>query len=129
MVYVDADFFIGLYSKGDIHHPTCLKLTESINEDFITSMDVIDEVATKLSYFSDKKISLQFLKDITSEKITVVYPDYSLFTCALEIFKKQTSKKISWTDCMNMAIATAKEIDTFLSFDKVYEKNGFRLMK
>lgn len=129
MVYVDADFFIGLYSKGDIHHPACLKLTEVINEDFITSMDVIDEVATKLSYFTDKKISHQFLNDITSEKITVVYPDYSLFIRAKEIFQRQTSKKISWTDCMNMAIASERKIDTFLSFDKVYEKNGFRLMK
>jgi predicted nucleic acid-binding protein len=47
----------------------------------------------------------------------------------IQIFKKQTSKRVSMTDCVNMAIAKKMGIKRFLSFDEHYKKNGFELIK
>lgn len=129
MIFADADFFIGFLHEKDAHHKKCLQLIKKINEDIITSWDVIDEVVTKLSYYQSKKVSLRFLKRVIEEKINVFFPNPALFLAAKEIFAQQTSKKISFTDCVNMAIAKEKDIKYFLSFDTIYEKNGFKLVK
>lgn len=68
MIFVDSDFFIGLYHKKDHHHTRCLKLLEKVNEELLTSYDVIDEVATKLAYFLSQKVALIFMNDIFEER-------------------------------------------------------------
>lgn len=128
MVFVDADFFIGLYFSSDPHHKTCISLIDKIKDDLITSHDVIDEVVTKLSYFKRKDLALQFIKDVKKTAIIIVFPDMSLFEKASNIFASQKQTHVSLTDCMNMAIAKEQKIINFLSFDEVYEKNGFKLL-
>ncbi len=131
MVFVDADFFIGLYYIKDCHHDNCLRLSDYFtDEQMITSWDVIDEVSTKLTYFTDKNLSLRFLKRIFDDKyIFVIFPDHGLVDAARKIFEGQRSHMVSMTDCMNMAIAREKGVSEFLSFDKIYEKNGFKLIR
>lgn len=129
MIFVDADFFIGLYHKKDHHHTRCLQLLEKVEEELLTSYDVIDEVATKLSYFLNQKVALVFIHDILSQEIIIIYPNHAFFVKAKEIFEKQKSNHISMTDYMNIAIAKEKKINMFLSFDKVYEQNRFMLVK
>lgn len=126
---IDADFFIGFLRPIDAHHKVCLSLSNKLQQEVVTSWDVIDEVTTKLSYYTTKEISLKFLDMIEKEEINIVYPTPGLFLQAISIFQKQTSKHVSLTDCMNMAIAKEKKIEYFLSFDTVYEKNGFKLVK
>jgi len=131
MIFVDSDAFIAIYSKKDLHHKKAVKISKNLKKDktpLITSWDVVDETATKLSFFLLKKTSLQFLKTLMNGKIIVIFPDEKISQEAIKIFKKQTSKKVSLTDCTNMAIAQAKEIKTFFSFDKHYMKNGFELL-
>lgn len=129
MVLADADFFIGPYLADDAHHQKCISLSETIDEEIITSYDVIDEVVTKLTYFRRKDKALLFLEDVKSTNLSIIFPDRKLSEKAIVIFKSQKTKHVSLTDCMNMAIAKEKKIKHILSFDKVYEKNGFRLVK
>jgi len=131
MIFVDSDAFIAIYSKKDLHHKKAVKISKNLKKDktpLITSWDVVDETATKLSFFLLKKTSLQFLKTLMNGKIIVIFPDEKISQEAIKIFKKQTSKKVSLTDCTNMAIAQAKGIKAFFSFDKHYMKNGFELL-
>lgn len=127
MIFIDADFFIGFYYKEDAHHQRCKFLYDHINTSLVSSWDVVDETATKLTYFTSKIHALKFLDGIERTKIEIIYPDRDLFLQAKYIFQQQTTKKISLTDCMNMAIAKSLDITTFLSFDQIYEKNGFTL--
>ena len=129
MVFVDSDFFIGLYIIKDAHHKVCLKLGKSLKENLITSWDVIDEVVTKLRYYDSKSTALRFISDIEKQNIPIVYPNHAYNKKARNIFEKQSKKHVSLTDCMNMAIAKEKNIKDFLSFDKIYERNGFKLIK
>lgn len=127
--FVDADFYIGIYNKKDAHYSHCLAIKETLKEDVITSFEVINEVVTKLSYYLTKKVALQFLEDIKNQKIPIIFPDHSLFSIAKDIIKQIKTKHVSLTDCMNMAIMKEKDIKKILSFDKIYEQNGFELVK
>lgn len=129
MVIADADYFIGLYYFDDPHHQKCLAVAQNFTDELITSYDVIDEVVTKLSYFKRKDKALLFLNDIKRTNLIVIFPNPKLFEEAEKIFKNQKTTHVSFTDCMNMAIAKEKKIKYFLSFDKIYEKNGFKLVK
>lgn len=130
MVFVDSDAFIAIYSKNDSHHKQAIALVKKLKKEktpLITSWDVIDETATKLSFYLTKKASLNFLKNILKGKIVLVFPDEEVFKKALKTFAKQKSKRVSLTDCTNMAIANIRGVETFFSFDKHYLNNGFNL--
>jgi len=128
MIFVDADFFIGLYHREDHHHKTCLKLLDKIGEEIITSWDVIDETVTKLIYRTEKKFAILFIEDLLNKHVIIVYPNSRLFTKAYKFLLQQQSKHVSLTDCMNMTIAKEYKITQFLSFDEIYLKNGFTLI-
>jgi predicted nucleic acid-binding protein len=132
MIFIDADAFIGLYRANDVHHLRARKIfsqLEKSQEGLITSWDVVDEVTTKLSYQTTKKIALTFLKGVFNSDIQIVFPDRKLALMAQKIFQSQKSKKVSLTDCLNMTVAREKKIKKFFSFDRVYEKNGFKLLR
>lgn len=127
MVIIDADFFIGLFNEKDFHYETCKKIYPKVQNRFLVSWDVIDEVVTKLCYFGKKDIAFEFIKLAWEKKSHVSIPNRSIFVLAQEILKNQIIKHVSFTDCMNMAIARKNNIEYILSFDKIYEKNGFKL--
>ncbi len=93
MIFLDSDYFIGYFIKEDSHHQNCLKLAEKIEEEIITSYDVIDEVATKLSYNVGKTLSLQFLFYIEKEEMPIIYPQEELFKKTKMIFQNQPKNK------------------------------------
>ncbi|OGM29414.1 hypothetical protein A2630_01690 [Candidatus Woesebacteria bacterium RIFCSPHIGHO2_01_FULL_44_10] len=131
MIFIDADAFIGIYKKSDPHHKNAVRISENLQEDgtgVVTSWDVVDEVATKLSYQVARKIAIQFLDDLGGGNIKVVFVDSKLAKKAQRIFKKQTSKRVSLTDCTNMAIMREMKIKTIFSFDIHYEQNGFKFL-
>jgi predicted nucleic acid-binding protein len=48
---------------------------------------------------------------------------------AIEVFKSQTSKNVSFVDCTNMAVMNAFNIKDIFSFDGSYKTNGFNLVE
>jgi len=132
MIFIDADAFIALNVGPDFHHKKAVSLLAKLKkteERLVTSWDVVDEVATKISYFSEKKTAVLFLSLVLKGEILVVFPDSKLARMARKVFQRQRSKRVSLTDCMNMVIAREKGIKMFFSFDKVYLKNGFELLR
>ena len=132
MIFVDADGFIALSFKKDAHYKKACSLMEKLEdqeEQLVTSWQAIDEVTTKLSYFGIKQQATNFLKWIVNSDVKVVYADEKMTGRIIKQFKEQTSKRVSLTDCTNMVIARELGVVTFFSFDKHYEKNGFKLLK
>ena len=130
MIFIDADAFIGISVPLDAHHQNAGNRFEQLKErgeELITSWDVVGEVATKLSRFTTKKTALQFLKFLEQSSIQVFFIDEKLVDEVLGLFSKQSSKRASFTDCANMAIARKLGVKVFLSFDDHYCQNGFRL--
>jgi len=130
MIFIDADAFIGLCVPTDAHYKKSAFLFEKLKKeaaDVVTSWDVISEVATKLSRFATKQIALKFLDLIKEIDIRLEFVDQDSAQEIINLFIKQTSKRVSLTDCANMAIAKKLGVRLFLSFDEHYVQNGFRL--
>lgn len=131
MMFIDSDAFIGILVTQDAHHAKASALFDRLNETqqkLITSWETIDEVATKVSMYFGKDCADLLFGLIARATITIVYVDETLAQKAVDIFKKQTSKNISLTDCANMAICRSLKIDTVFSFDEHYKKNGLKLL-
>jgi len=132
MIFVDADAYIGIYTKQDGHHNRANILlcgVQNNHEQLVTSWDVIDEVATKLSYHIGKAEAKNFLNDMKTSDTRIEYMKQELVHDVFSLFLKQSSKHVSLTDCTNMVIARNLGITTFFSFDHHYEQNGFTLFR
>jgi uncharacterized protein len=131
MIFIDSDAYIGALLVTDPHNRNAIrffKLLDEKNEQLVTSWEVIDEVATKLSYTSGKKLAKKFLDDRLNSDESIYFVNKDTSTKVANLFNKQTSKNVSLTDCANMVIAKELGIDTFFSFDKHYKQNGFKLL-
>jgi predicted nucleic acid-binding protein len=131
MIFIDADAYIALSFVKDIHHVKANSLfseLETSDEEYVTSWEVVDEVATKLSRFTSKDQSLKFFVFLFISKTQIEYISPESAGLILNLFKKQTSKKVSLTDCANMVIARRLGVKIFFSFDHHYEQNGFTLL-
>lgn len=130
MIFVDSDAYIALHVEKDAHHLRAIELMaelKKLNDQLITSWQVIDEVATKLSYFTTKNNAMRFLRSLLKGGTRIEYIDSSTSVKVVALFAKQTSKRVSLTDCANMAIARKLGAEVFLSFDGHYRQNGFSL--
>lgn len=133
-VLIDADAFVALSKKNDTNHFKAQKISKLLCKSgviFVTTNYVFSEVVTVLSQKVGHHESIKFIEDIKSEKsdIQLIWINDELEKLAIEIFKKQTSKNISFVDCLNMAVLKKYKWNTIFSFDKNYEKNGFKLAK
>ena len=131
-VLIDADAFVALSKKNDANHFRAQKISKLLCKSgvsFSTTNYVFSEVVTVLSKKIGHRESIKFIEDIKSEKsdIQLIWINEELEKMAIEIFKKQTSKNVSFVDCLNMAVLKRYRWETVFSFDKIYTKNGFKL--
>lgn len=129
-VFVDADAFVALAKDQDSHHDRALKLLDRLighHARFITSNYVIAESITVISQRVGHANALQFIEQIKSEQniFLVHWITPQIEEHAIAIFKKQSSKNVSFVDCTNMAILSLLHIDAIFSFDGIYQHNGY----
>ncbi|MEK7577704.1 MAG: hypothetical protein AAB492_03780 [Patescibacteria group bacterium] len=132
MIFIDSDAYLALNLKEDSNQVKALrvaKMLELSHESTVTSWEVVDEVTTKLSYYYSRDMARAFIANLQSSDTIIQYMVETLAADVFTFFLKQTSKKVSLTDCTNMVIARNLGIKTFFSFDHHYEQNGFRLLK
>lgn len=132
-IFIDSDAFLALMNKSDNLHSRATtllsKLQQIENVVYITSWDVIDEVATKASYRLTKQQAINYLEYVKDVATIIVYPDAKLSKEAQKIFAATKSKKVSMTDCMSMAIAQQMKLDAFFSFDKHFRQQNYALLE
>lgn len=134
-IFIDSDAFIALLNKADSLHYKAKNLLKELGLgknpqeiEFITSWDVVDEVATKISYRLTKTQAVAFFEFLSDINTSIVYPNASFAKQAQAVFKTIISKKVSMTDCMNMIVVKELKLDYIFSFDKIYQKQGLRLL-
>jgi len=124
MVFIDADAFIGLHVASDAHHDRARKIMADIKDEIITSIEVVDEVATKLSLFTTRNKAVDFVNEILASKIRIEYVVSARIEKIAKLFARQKSKQVSFTDCANIIICRNLGIKRVFSFDKHYQQNG-----
>lgn len=132
MILVNADAYLALNVEKDAHHKQAINLLgqlRDVAEDLVTTWDVVDEVATKLAYFTTKKKANEFLGLILDSDTRIEFMDRGRARLTEKLFAKQSSKKVSLTDCANMVMASELGIRKIFSFDRHYVRNGFELLR
>ena len=126
-VFVDADALVALVRVKDGNHKKAKKIYKKLvskGVDFIISNTSLYEVVTILSQRISHDVSIRFLKEMRNG-LNVVFVDKKREKNGVGVFGKQTSKNVSFCDCLNMAIMREFRIKEIFSFDKCYKTNGF----
>jgi predicted nucleic acid-binding protein len=128
---IDSDAFIGWMVEFDAHHKQARRILHRLKEKkwrLVTTSLVVAETATVLSHRSGQALARTFLDEVIEKgNFAVIYITKDLYQQALEIFKQQSKKGTSVTDCANVAVVRRFHISTIFSFDKDYA-NSFGLM-
>ncbi len=130
-VFVDSSVFISIWDKDDSNHKIALDKASKLQGDkdiLITSNIVVSEVLTVLSMKLGIEKANKFGDYIVSEKLKVIFIDKDIHDEAFDIFKRRTSKNLSFFDCTSFALIREFRIDKVFSFDKDYKKYKFDLV-
>lgn len=123
-IIVDSDAFVGLMWEKDELHARVTKLFTHLQKKHIqltTTSAVVAETATVLSHRKDQALARKFLDVlIESSSIPVIWIDELVYNEALTLFKKQTKKGTSYTDCVNAVVCRKLELTHIFSFDRAY---------
>jgi len=130
-IFVDADAFVAFTKDDDSNHVRAKQIFLNLQDapiTFITSNFVFAEVVTVLSQKVSHAIAVAFIKSMKSEDnvFQIERIDEKTEEAATQIFMEQTSKNVSFVDCINIAFIKEKHINGIFSFDSIYKKNGLK---
>lgn len=127
---VDSDIFVALFMPDDALAHTVNQLLTDIEQSqqkLCTTNWVIAETATVLSAKDSHQTAINFLDMINEGTIPILSITPDLEQDTHQIFRDQTTKRISMVDCSNVAIAQHYDIPNILSFDKFYARFGYQI--
>lgn len=130
-IFIESSAFVALNDSSDILHDQADAISESLYNKqvtFLTGTNVLLEVVTLLSQRASHKEAVAFLELIRNSSTTIIHPDEELILKAEELFKQQTSKNVSYSDCVSFAMMRERHVNIVFSFDHGYKKNGFNLI-
>lgn len=128
-IFIDADAFVSLLDKKDPNHKKAQKINdyiEELNHTLFTSNFAIGEVITVVSQNVGHRLAVAFGKKLFAEEIFIIDVSRQHSIEALKRFAQQKSKNARFTDFINMVLMDELKIDTIFSFDKHYQKAGYR---
>ena len=134
IVFIDADAFVAFVKEDDANHQRAKELfiaLEGMSVEFYTSGYVFAEAVTVISQKIDHETAVQFIDTVKSpdSAIQKLKDSTAIENTAIQFFREQTSKNISFVDCINMAHMRLSGMEYIFSFDKAYRQNGFRTVE
>lgn len=129
-IFIDTSVLIALNNIEDPTYARALHVSKNIfskSVEVVTSNHIISETLTVLSQKVSHQSAIDF-KELWAPKIEVIHINEVLEEIAFEIFKKLTSKNVSFVDCTSFALMKQLGITTAFTFDKDFKKQGFRLL-
>ncbi len=128
-VLIDTDAIYASFVAVDANHKRAQLVRKNFPSLHFHMTDfVFGEAATLLSRRVGKSTADAFLKGFAEHGLVLIPVPRNIVIQAVDYFLRQTTKDTSFVDCVNMATAKRLRIDTIFSFDKAYERNGFRLI-
>lgn len=131
-IFVDTDAFVALIKENDSNHAKAKNIFQKLQGmsiEFTTSNYVFSETITIFSQKVNHATAVRFIDAMISSENTfnIKRADEAIEDLAVNIFKEQTSKNISFVDCTNMAFVRKIGLNGIFSFDKAYAKNKIPL--
>jgi predicted nucleic acid-binding protein len=131
-VFIDADALVALNATKHPNYKKAFKIADIIdrgNFQTYTCTYVLLEAATILNMHFKRGLGAVVVNRIfDNPKIKVVAGDKFLED-GISKMEQQTSKNVSLNDCVYFAIADRLKIDFVFSFDKHWQKLGYKLLE
>lgn len=131
IVVVDADVIVAQTDRRDLHHETVLRLSQSLVDQKALVLYPATAIAEANAHvqrvIGDSQIAYQMLLAFQDIKARIVPINQKIIGNAIKFFSPKTSKKNTFFDCIIASTAQECKADAIFSFDKFYQKNGFKL--
>ena len=126
MIFIDSSAFISYFVSNDINNSKVQDLfNELIEEDLVTSSDVVIETLNWLARKTNKKIVIELGEVLFKEEIArIIQTEKNDKSFALEIIKKYSDHNLSFTDAISFVVIKKLKIKRVFSLDK-----DFNLLK
>ena len=129
IIFSDTAGLVSLFSEKDSNHRQAMRIVKKLKgQSFLISKYIFAEVVTMLSQKEGKEKSI-----IVGEHLKTKYEWIDLNTeienLAWKIFKKQTSKNISFIDCTTIALYKDGAFDKLFTFDSDFKKNKVAILE
>ena len=133
MIFIDTSAFISRFHLKDRYHNEATKFFERIKQDktkIFTSDYIIDETITTIfARTKSFEISKMFGEAIISSKaVEIIWVSEDDFEEGWNIFKKEGSMGLSFTDSVSSAIMRRLNINKIFTFDSHFRLMGFEMV-
>ncbi len=133
MIFIDTSAFVAYFHLKDKHYQEVMKFFEKIRQERLkiaTSDYVIDETITTIFartklFETARKFGETIILSQITEKLWVSQEDFQM---AWNIFKKEGSLGLSFTDCTSIAIMRRLRITKIFTFDEHFRLMGFEIV-
>lgn len=128
---IDTDALFALFVETDANHMKAVELRRKIPSDteIYVANFILAESATLIGRRLGRKFAERFVLQFGGRGFSEVVVDKYMGVVVRKYFLKQTSKDVTYFDCVNMAVAETYCADAIFSFDRGYVQNGFKLLK
>ena len=131
IVVGDADSLIALFLDYDVNHKRATSTLAKLDQAGITTIypntAIAEAITTLLRKHSNPELAAYLTQQYKDERFTVEYVDEKIMKFATEVFNPKGSKQNTFFDALIAATAKKLNADTIFSFDKWYNKLGFKL--
>ena len=131
IVVVDADAIIARTDPDDFHHKKAVQISENLidmNAQVLYPVTAVAEANAYVQRVLNSTASAYGTAELmTSPSVQVVEVNKQTLVDALKYFSPITSKKNTLFDCLVAAVAEEYKADAIFSFDKFYQRKGFKL--
>ena len=128
-IFVDTSASIALNDRSDAFHAKARRFYEALTaaDRLFTSNYVIDETITRLRYAVGHAAALAFAEAMLKGRLfSIFYVDSDLEQAGVAVLRKYRDKKLSFTDCLTIAIVVENKLDSIFAFDDDFAKVGLR---
>lgn len=123
IIFADASAIVSLYSLTDPNHSRAKAIMDNLTFDqLITSNFVYAEIITIISQRVSKEKAI-LVGNYIKENFKFFRLTEEIEDLAWELFKKQTSKNVSFVDCTTFALYKDGAFDKVFTFDKDFKIN------
>ncbi|MBI1903294.1 MAG: type II toxin-antitoxin system VapC family toxin [Planctomycetia bacterium] len=128
-VFADTSFYVALFSPGDVHHTTAVRLARRLRRAVVVTEFVLLELANALARASSRQLFVDLQPKLRANpNITIVAASADLFERGCKLYADRPDKAWSLTDCISFVVMEEEDITEALTADHHFEQAGFHAL-
>ena len=132
MIFIDTGAFLARFVTRDQYHAVAVRYWQELTHSELrcfTSSTVLSETFTLLARRTDYRFAARQARRIySSATLQILRPGPNDDTAALVLFEKYADQRISFCDCVSIALMRRLTIQEVFTFDRDFALAGFAVL-